>query len=341
MQSIDVRSDTVTQPTEAMRRAMAEAQVGDDVYGDDPTMARLERAAAERLGKEAALFVPSGTMGNQLALFTHCRRGDEVIVGDDSHIVWHEAGASAVIAGVQLRTVESHDGALPPDAVARRIRLGDDIHCPKTGLICVENAHSNGRVIPLAAMRELYALATRHGVPVHLDGARLFNAATRLGVAARDLAACADSVMFCLSKGLAAPVGSMLVGSAAFIEAARRKRKLLGGGLRQAGVLAAPGLVALEVMTRRLDDDHANARYLADRLAALPGVVIDPATVEINLVWCALPAALDTDRLMQHFSAAGILANPPEGGRMRFATHWQVGRSEIDRIVAAMAAALS
>lgn len=341
MQSIDVRSDTVTQPTGAMRRAMAEAQVGDDVYGDDPTMVRLERAAAERLGKEAALFVPSGTMGNQLALFTHCRRGDEVIVGDDSHIVWHEAGAPAVIAGVQLRTVESRDGALPPDAVERRFRQGDDIHCPKTGLICMENAHSNGRVIPLAAMRELYALARRYGVPVHLDGARLFNAATCLGVEARELAACADSVMFCLSKGLAAPVGSMLAGSAAFIEAARRKRKLLGGGLRQAGVLAAPGLIALEEMTLRLGDDHANARDLALRLAALPGVVIDPAAVEINLVWFSLPTTLDTGRLMQQLAAAGILANPPEDGRMRFATHWQVGRPEIDRIVAAMAAALA
>jgi threonine aldolase len=341
MQSIDVRSDTVTQPTAAMREVMQYALVGDDVYGDDPTVNALETQAAEKLGKEAALFVASGTMGNQLALFTHCQRGDEVILGDDCHIVWHEVGAAAVIAGVQLRTVGSRDGILAADDIAARIRLGDDINCPKTGLICLENAHSSGRVIPLDDMRAVYALAQQHRLPLHLDGARVFNAAARLGVDVRAITAYADSVMCCLSKGLAAPVGSILAGSAEFVAAARRKRKLLGGGWRQAGVLAAPGLIALNEMVERLDEDHANAQYLAQRLAELPGITLDMASVEINLVWFSLPAELDVAVLMQQLELAGIKANPPEAGRMRLVTHWQVGRAEIDQIIAVLAGVLS
>lgn len=340
MQWIDVRSDTVTHPTAAMRAAMLHAEVGDDVYGDDPTVNALEARAAERLGKEAALFVPSGTMGNQLALFTHCRRGEEVIVGDDSHIVWHEAGAAAVIAGVQLRTIEGSDGVMPVAAIERRIRVGDDIHCPKTGLICLENAHSNGRVIPLDVMRETQALARAHAVPVHLDGARVFNAATALGVDVREITRYADSVMSCLSKGLAAPAGSILAGSADFVAAARRRRKQLGGGMRQIGVLAAPGLIALEEMTQRLHEDHANARYLAERLAALPGIQIDLAAVQINLVWFGLPPSFDSNALMARLAAAGIKANPPEDGRMRLVTHWQVDRAAIERMLAAIADSL-
>lgn len=340
MQWIDVRSDTVTQPTPAMREAMARAEVGDDVYGDDPTVRALEARAAERLGKEAALFVPSGTMGNQLALFTHCNRGDEVIAGDDCHIVWHEAGASAVIAGVQLRTIESRAGVMPVGAIAQRIRLGDDIHCPKTGLICLENAHSNGRVIPLEVMRETAALAQAHAVPVHLDGARVFNAAVALGVDAREITRFADSVMCCLSKGLAAPVGSILAGTADFVARARRRRKLLGGGLRQAGVLAAPGLIALDDMSQRLHEDHALARYLAEGLAKLPGVRVDSAAVDINLVWFELPASLEVAALMTRLEAAGIRANPPEDGRMRLATHWQIDRAAADRILQVFAASL-
>lgn len=333
MQWIDVRSDTVTQPTAAMREAMQSAMVGDDVYGDDPTVNELERQAAGRLGKEAALFVPSGTMGNQLALFTHCQRGEEVILPDDCHIVWHEAGAAAVIAGVQLRTVDSRDGVMAANEIERRIRVGDDIHCPKTGLICVENAHSNGRTVPLDAMRQVFELAQRHGVPVHLDGARVFNAATSLGVDVCAITAYADSVMCCLSKGLAAPVGSILAGSAEFVARARRKRKMLGGGMRQAGVLAAPGLIALNEMVPRLGEDHANARYLAQRLATLPGVNIDQSAVDINLVWFGLPASLDVTVLMTRLEQAGIKANPPEAGRMRLVTHWQIGKREIDCIV--------
>ncbi|MCQ4144076.1 low-specificity L-threonine aldolase [Vogesella sp. AC12] len=341
MSVLDVRSDTVTQPTLAMRQAMFDAVVGDDVYGDDPTVRELETLAAGILGKEAALFVPSGNFGNQLALFSHCQRGDEVILGDDCHIVWHETGGAAVIAGVQLRTVASADGVLRADEVKKRIRVGDDIHWPRTGLICVENAHSNGRVIPLADMAAVWDVAQQHGVPVHLDGARVFNAAVHLGCDVRDITRYSDTVMCCLSKGLAAPVGSILAGPAAFIARARKNRKLLGGGLRQAGVLAAPGILALTEMVTRLPEDHANARYLAEQLAALPGISVNLDDVHINMVWFRLPDTLDSGTLMAALADAGIKANGPEHGLMRLVTHWQIGRADIDRIVAVFASVLA
>ncbi|MGL6070461.1 low-specificity L-threonine aldolase [Craterilacuibacter sp.] len=338
MQWLDVRSDTVTQPTPAMREAMFSAVVGDDVYGDDPTVTELEVLAARMLGKDAALFVPSGNFGNQLALLTHCQRGDEVILGDDCHIVWHETGGAAVIAGVQLRTIASDHGVMDPAEIAKRIRVGSDIHWPKTGLICVENAHSSGRVVPLAVMAETAAIARRHGVPVHLDGARVFNAAVHLGCDVQDITQHADTVMCCLSKGLAAPVGSIVAGSADFIARARRNRKLMGGGLRQAGVIAAPGIVALRDMTARLADDHANARLLAGHLAAIPGVSLDPAAVHINMVWFALAPSIDVDGLMAALHAAGIKANPPEDGQMRIVTHWQISAADVVRIAGVIAA---
>lgn len=341
MQWIDVRSDTVTQPTPAMRQAMMDAVVGDDVYGDDPTVQALESLAASKLGKEAALFVPTGNFGNQLAIFTHCQRGDEVIVDDSSHIVWHETGGAAVIAGVQLRTIESQHGVMKPEQVAQRIRVGDDIHCPKTGLLCLENAHSSGHVMPLAAMKALADVAHRHQVPVHLDGARVFNAATYLGCDVKDITQYADSVMCCLSKGLAAPVGSILAGSAAFIHKARRNRKLLGGGWRQAGVLAAPGMLALTEMTTRLSEDHALARYLAGQLGELPGVSIDIDSVQINMVWFRLASTVPVDTLMARLLEAGIKANPPENGLMRLVTHWQVSRADIDRLLAVFRSVLN
>jgi len=337
---IDVRSDTVTHPTRAMREAMLDAEVGDDVYGDDPTVQRLEALAAEVLGKEAALFVPTGNFGNQLALFTHCDRGDEVILGDDCHIVWHETGGAAVIAGVQLRTIESDNGVLRAEQVAKRLRIGSDIHWPKTGLICLENAHSNGRVIPLAAMAEVAALARRHQVPVHLDGARVFNAAVHLGCEVRDITQHADTVMCCLSKGLAAPVGSILAGPADFIARARRNRKLLGGGMRQVGVLAAPGILALTEMVARLPEDHARAQRLAERLAALPGLSVERSDVHINMVWFELAPEVDVARLMAALAAAGIKANPPEDGRMRLVTHWQIDDAALERLIGAFAVAL-
>jgi threonine aldolase len=335
MNSIDLRSDTVTWPTSAMRRAMAEAQVGDDVYGDDPTVNELERLAAEMTGKEAALFVPSGTFGNQLSLFTWCPRGTEVILGEQCHIIQHEAGAASVIAGVQTRPIFAPDGILPPEAIEERIR-GNDIHFPPTSLVCLENAHSSGRVIPLSYMKEVSDLAHRHGLPVHLDGARLFNAAAALGVDAAEIAATVDSVMFCLSKGLCAPVGSMLAGPHDFVERARRKRKIMGGGMRQAGVLAAAGLIALKDMTRRLAEDHKNARYLAGQLGTVPGLEVDTAALDINMVFFRLPDGSDGDALAAHLKAHKILINPPELGLCRFVTHYWIDKSAIDKVAALM-----
>jgi len=335
MDHIDLRSDTVTWPTDAMRRAMAEAPVGDDVYGDDPTINELERLAADMTGKEAALFVPSGTFGNQLSLFTWCPRGSEVILGEQCHIIQHEAGAASVIAGVQTRPIFAPAGILPPEAIEERIR-GNDIHFPPTSLVCLENAHSSGRVVPLSYMREVADLAHRHGLPVHLDGARLFNAATALGVDATEIAGTVDSVMFCLSKGLCAPVGSMLAGPRDFVEKARRKRKIMGGGMRQAGVLAAAGLIALKEMTRRLAEDHRNARYLAGQLRALPGLEVDTGALDINMVFFGLPAGADGEALAAHLKANGVLINPPELGLCRFVTHYWIDRRAIDRVVALM-----
>ncbi len=322
MRYIDLRSDTVTHPTQEMREAMFRAEVGDDVYGDDPTVKKLEELAADMSGKEAALFVPSGTFGNQLALFTHCRRGSEVILGDDCHIVEHEVGAASVIAGVQLRTLQSAKGELSPDAVKARIR-GTDIHFPETGLICLENAHSNGRIIPLANMEQIYSIAKEHDIPVHLDGARLFNAAVGLGVKAPAVTAFCDSVMFCLSKGLCAPVGSILAGSSRYIEKARKGRKLMGGGMRQAGMLAAAGIVALEKMTARLADDHSNARLLGAELSKIPGIKVCLEDIHINMVFFDLSGmGLDYDTFMKGLMEKGIKANSPENGVMRLVSNY-------------------
>lgn len=336
MQYIDLRSDTVTWPTEAMRAAMAQAPVGDDVYGDDPTVNELERLAAEMTGKEAALFVPSGTFGNQLALFTWCPRGSEVILGEQCHIIQHEAGAASVIAGVQTRPIFAPDGILPLGEIEARIR-GNDIHYPPTSLICLENAHSSGRVVPLSYMQEVSALARRYSLPVHLDGARLFNAAAALGVSAVDIAAQVDSVMFCLSKGLCAPVGSMLVGPRDFIEKARRKRKIMGGGMRQVGILAAAGLIALKEMTGRLAEDHANARYLANKLAQIPGIRVDMSALDINMVFFVVPEGLDGAAFAAALRAYGVLVNPPEAGQCRLVTHYWIDRRAIDVAVKAVA----
>lgn len=339
MNYIDLRSDTVTWPTPDMRDAMAKAQVGDDVYGDDPTVRELEAYAASLAGKEAALFVPSGTFGNQLALFTHCQRGSEVILDESCHIVQHEAGASAIIAGVQLRTVDCGNGMLEADMVQRRVRVGDDIHEPKTSLICLENAHSNGKVISLATMEGIRRCADRNHIPVHLDGARLFNAAVSLGVQAKDITQYVDSVMFCLSKGLCAPVGSMLAGSRKFVDEARRKRKIMGGGLRQAGVLAAAGLIALKEMRLRLDEDHANAKRLAEKLAEIPGMIIDPADTQINMVYFGHErnASIDSEAFVEFMKGKGILINANDANhRYRFVTHYWITRDNVGTIANAV-----
>jgi threonine aldolase len=311
---------------------MACAEVGDDVYGDDPTVNRLEEMGADLLGKEGAVFVPSGTFGNQLALFTWCGRGTEVILGEECHIMQHEAAAASVIAAVQTRSVPAPDGVLSPRAVRERMRKRD-LHSPATSLVCVENAHSSGRVVPLAVMDALKTAADGEGVPVHLDGARIFNAAEALGCGGRDIAARADSVMFCLSKGLCAPVGSLLAGTAAFTGEARIRRKIMGGAMRQAGILAAAGIVALADQRGRLAEDHERAGRLASFLSALPGVVCDPP--DINMVFFTYAPAEDPARaagITELFRERGILINPPAGGRFRFVTHQGIGDGELQAV---------
>lgn len=334
MRYIDLRSDTVTMPTEEMRKAMAEAEVGDDVYEDDPTLKRLEELAAQMVGKEAALFVPSGTFGNQLCLLTHTLRGDEVILGKDCHIVLHEVGGAAVIAGVQLRTLDSRNGMLDPESVEAAIRPVDDIHYPRTGLVCVENAHGLGIAIPVSNLRAIKDVAEKHNLPVHMDGARIFNAAVALNVDAKEIAACADSVMFCLSKGLAAPVGSMVAGTKTFIERARKNRKLMGGGMRQAGILAAAGIIALEKMTKRLHVDHENAAYMADRLSQIPRVNVKEDRLDIDMVFFEMgPEVVEEQKLIDHFFKNGIKISGTEDGEWRFVTNVDVSREDVDYVI--------
>ena len=336
MKFIDLRSDTVTQPTQEMRDVMYKAEVGDDVYGDDPTMNKLEELAADKVGKEAALFVPSGTFGNQLALFTHCRRGTEVILGEECHIVQHEVGAASVIAGVQLRTILGVKGQLDAAVIEARIR-GVDIHFPSTGLICVENALSNGRVVPLENMAEIYAAAQKHNIPVHLDGARLFNAAAYLKTEASEITKYSDSVMFCLSKGLCAPVGSILAGSREFVAKARKGRKLMGGGMRQAGILAAAGIVALEKMPGRVNEDHDNALFLAGELSKIPGIKVYSEDIHINMVFFEMDIpGLDYDKFVADMYNKGIKINNAENGLMRYVTNYWVTRSDIAYVMEAM-----
>ncbi len=327
---IDLRSDTVTLQPAEMVKEMTKAMVGDDVYGDDPTAAELEALVAKMMGKEAGLFVPSGTFGNQLALLTHTRRGDEVIVGSEAHILMHEVGAAAVIAGVQLRTIPMTLNIMDPETVAKTIRV-DDIHYPDTGLICMENALGNGAVMPLENMQAIYALAKKHNLPVHLDGARIFNGALALGVEARLLADCADTVNICLSKGLCAPVGSVLVGPKAFIDKARKNRKLMGGGMRQVGFLAAAGIYALEHMVDRLKEDHENLQYFAEALDKIEGIWVKKDRTAINMVFFELPETVIKEAdFIEGLLNNGIKSNGTEDGEYRFVTHYGVDRHQID-----------
>lgn len=336
MKIIDLRSDTVTMPTDEMREAMAYAEVGDDVYGDDPTVRRLEELAAQVVGKEDALFVPSGTFGNQLAILTHTRRGDEVILEANSHIVMHEVGAAAVIAGVQLRTIEGDNGAMDSEAVERSIR-DKDIHFPDTGLICVENAHSCGVVVSLENMIAIKKIAKTNGIPVHLDGARVFNAAEALKVDVKDVVKNCDSLMFCLSKGLCAPVGSILAGDKEFIEKARRNRKLMGGGLRQAGIIAAAGIIALEKMAKRLNVDHENCRYLAEKLDSLQGVTVKFDRNDINMVFFEMDdSIIEEKKFISKMLSKNIKINGQEDGEYRFVTNNDVSREDLDYVIEEM-----
>ena len=333
---VDLRSDTVTQPTAGMRRAMAEAEVGDDVFGEDPTVRRLEEVAAEAVGKEASLFVPSGTMGNQIALHVHGRPGFEVLCGASSHVVLYEMGAMAVLSGLQPKLLSDSGGVLDPAAVEGAVVVPGGYATP-TGMLALESSHNmaGGTVQAPAALEEVAVVARKFGLPVHLDGARIFNAAEALGVAAPKIAAVADSVMFCLSKGLGAPVGSMLCGSAAFVEEARRVRKMLGGGMRQAGVLAAAGLIALQEGPRHLPQDHLHARRLAEVLAAVPGVTTDPAAVATNIVLARVEdAAGFVERLCRRgVLAIAIDASPIQAGTVRFVTHRDVSPEQVERAV--------
>jgi threonine aldolase len=340
---IDLRSDTVTQPTPAMREAMARAEVGDDVFSEDPTVNRLEQLAAERLGKQAALFVASGTMGNLVALLTHCGRGDEVVVGDRQHAFLAELGGMAALGGIQPRPVPNQrDGTLRVDDIRSAIRP-ENIHYPRTRLIALENTHllSNGSPLPPDYLKQVRAVADEHGLKIHTDGARIFNAAVALNVPVVDLARDSDSVQFCLSKGLSAPVGSMLVGTENFIAEARRHRKMVGGGMRQAGVIAAAGIVALETMVERLAQDHANAKYLAESLADLPGIVLDPEAVKTNMVLFDLePDGRDAYELVARVKREDVLIQARGRYTLRAATHYGVERADVERAIGAIRRAL-
>ena len=341
---VDLRSDTVTLPTPAMRQAMYQAEVGDDVYGEDPTINRLEAMAARQLGKEEALFVPSGTMANLVCLLSHCGRGEEAIMGHLAHSFLFEAGGSAAVGGIHPHTVPNQpDGTLDLADIEAAIRPPDDPHYPHSRLICLENTHNRcgGAVLTPDYMAQVRALADRHDLHIHLDGARIFNAAVALGVEPAVLAQDADSVSFCLSKGLAAPVGSLICGSAALIREARRQRKLLGGSMRQAGILAAAGIVALESMVERLAEDHRHARRLAEGLAHLPGVLLDPATVQTNIVIFALaPDAPSPPELVARLAEQGVKMGAIGGRKLRAVTHYGLEAEDIDQALLAAARVL-
>jgi threonine aldolase len=327
---IDLRSDTVTRPSAAMRQAMASAPVGDDVWGDDPTVARLEELGAALLGKEAALYLSSGTQSNLVALLTHCGRGDEYIVGQDAHTYKYEGGGGAALGGIQPQPLAmAADGSIPLASIRAAIKP-DDFHFARSRLLCLENT-IGGKVLSPAYQLEACAIADAHGLAKHLDGARVFNAAVKLGVAVDELAAPFDTVSVCLSKGLGAPVGSLLCGPRAFIKEARRWRKMLGGGMRQAGIIAAAGIHALEHNVARLAEDHANAALLAAGLADIPGIRIDLASVQTNMVFFTPPA--DTSRLLtQYLQERDILVD--SGATIRLVTHLDVSREDVSTVVA-------
>lgn len=329
---IDLRSDTVTRPTEEMRRAAYEAEVGDDVYGEDPTVQKLEETAAELLGKEAAMFVTSGTQGNQVAVLTHCRSGQEMILEEDSHIFYYESGASAAFAGVQTRTIKGHRGAMDPILVEAAIRA-EDQHFPETGLICLENTHNRagGAILPLENMKEIYRASKRHQVPVHLDGARLFNAVAASKIPVKEFTQYCDSVQICLSKGLGAPVGSLLASSQDFIRSARKWRKRLGGGLRQAGMIAAPGLIALTSMRDRLIEDHEHAKRFAVGIQNIDGLrVINQ--VETNMVVVDVSGKnMNAEQFVGQLWGEGVLAGTTGKNLVRFVTHYDVNSEQIDQ----------
>jgi len=336
--TIDLRSDTVTRPTPAMRRAMAEAEVGDDVYGEDPTINRLERRAAEIAGKEAALFVPTGTMGNTIGVKIHTRHGQEVICEARAHVLDYELAMMGWFSGCVARPIPAEGGILRWKAIRPEIRPVSP-HWAPTGLIEIENTHNmaGGTVYPLEVIREIADGAHELGLKVHMDGARVFNAAEALGVPVREIVAPVDTVSFCLSKALGAPVGSMLAGRRDDIDRGRLYRKRLGGGMRQAGVLAAAGLIALEEHPKLLARDHANARFLAEALAKIPGIALDPRKVQTNLVFFDISGTgLSADEFSKRLAAQGVLISGVRGGGMRLVTHYDVDRAACEKALEAI-----
>ncbi len=328
---IDLRSDTVTKPTEEMREAMFNAEVGDDVYGEDPTVNKLEELAANMLGKEAALFVTSGTQGNQIAVLSHTQPGDEIILEAESHIFYYEAGAVAALAGVQTRTIKGDSGQMPVDEIAKAIR-GENIHLPKTSLICLENTHNRGGgvVLPLEYMKEVCNL-DRKNISIHLDGARIFNAAVALGVDVKEIAQYTDTIQLCLSKGLSAPVGSLLVGSNEWINKARKWRKRLGGGMRQAGIIAAPGIISLTKMVDRLADDHKLAKQLAIGLDEIDGINVDINKVHTNIVIIDIESlGINASKFVSLLNQENILTSEFGEYLVRLTTHREITESNIE-----------
>jgi threonine aldolase len=334
MKVIDLRSDTVTLPTEEMRRAMAEAEVGDDVYGEDPSINRLQERAAQLLGQEAGLLTASGTMSNLVATLTHCQRGDEIVMGDQAHMFWNESAGAAALAGVQVRLVPNDpQGRIDSSDLEAAIRPRGNIHFPPTTLVCLENTHNrcSGGVLTPEDTKKVANMAHAAGAKVHLDGARIFNAAVALEVPASELTRDVDDVSFCLSKGLSCPVGSVLCGSQEFVDQARKWRKMVGGGMRQAGVLAAAGLVALDTMIDRLAEDHSNARRLAHGLANISGLHLDPESIQTNIVIFQVdPSVGRAPELISALAREGVKVTYPGQQSIRMVTHRHIDSAEVD-----------
>ena len=332
MKIIDLRSDTVTLPTKEMHQAMFEAELGDDVYGEDSTVNHLEKIAAQVIGKEGALFTTSGTMSNIIAVLTHTNPSNEIIVGSESHMFWYEVGGASALGGVVMRTVPNDEvGRMNLDIIEQAIRT-KNIHYPETTLLCLENTHNRcgGAVLTVDYTDACCQLAHKHGLKIHLDGARIFNAAVALGIQASELTKHADSVCFCLSKGLSAPVGSLICGDKDFIERARKWRKMLGGGMRQAGVIAAAGILAIQKMVSRLAQDHANARRLAYGLANLPSIIIQPEAIQTNIVNFDTPSKITADGFVQQMSTRGVKFSSRGGQRVRAVTHRMISEADVD-----------
>lgn len=339
MEWIDLRSDTVTEPTPEMREAMANAELGDDVYGEDPTVNHLQELSAQMLGKEAALFVPSGTMGNLAAILAHCARGDEIIIGDRSHTYLYEAGGVSALGGIHTFVVKNRDdGTVPHDEIEAAIRADND-HFPITSLICLENTHNRcgGSVLSVDYIQEVGRIARKYGLGLHIDGARIFNAAIALDVSPAELVASADSVTFCLSKSLCAPAGSVICGENAFIQKTLRARKMLGGGMRQVGVLAAAGIVALESMVDRLGEDHIKARRLAETLAELPGISLEYETPATNMIFLKLDdeAPISSEDLVRRFADKRIKISASSDGQVRLVMHYWIDDEVLAQITEA------